>query len=156
MTTRKLLVTIFITVCCIFCFSLPAQTRDTPPPSVLDEQPIDEDNPFMEQFLSMLMMLGFVVVVIVLMGWVMKKLLRQRLVHLNKTSMIKVLERRNLAPKTAIYLIEIGEIVLVVGESPQGLHRLGELSDGSVPTEDAPTPASFSNILAQREKPSSP
>ena len=45
----------------------------------------------------------------------------------NQGSRIKIIERRSLAPKSNLYLLNIGGKGILVGESTAGLHTLMEL-----------------------------
>lgn len=53
-----------------------------------------------------------------------------------------------LEPRRAIYLVRLGESVLVVGASEAGLVKLGEVDAASLP-EARPTPRTFSDVLSR-------
>jgi len=98
-------------------------------PELLEELKKTEGEPnlFMNEFMSMLTTLGIVVAVLFVLSWMLKGMLHTRVQQANTTSLIKILERRSLSPKTSIYLLEINGKQLVVGESINGLRALGEV-----------------------------
>ncbi|MFO0670361.1 MAG: flagellar biosynthetic protein FliO [Polyangiaceae bacterium] len=53
-----------------------------------------------------------------------------------------------LEPRRAIYLVRLGESVLVVGASEAGLVKLGEVPASTLPAA-RPTPRTFSDVLAR-------
>ena len=57
--------------------------------------------------------------------------------------------------RRAIYLVKVGEQVLVVGASEAGLTKLGEVAASGLPAEDAKPSAPFADVLARvlRTKP---
>lgn len=83
---------------------------------------------FMEEMLNMFIVLAGIVGVMVLVSWVLKKVLNTKMLQINQTSGIKVIERRTISPKVQIYLLEIRGKGFVIAESPQGVHGLGEFS----------------------------
>lgn len=46
----------------------------------------------------------------------------------NQNSHIKIIERRPLSPKSMLYLVQIGDQTMVIGESQLELRRISELS----------------------------
>jgi flagellar biogenesis protein FliO len=72
------------------------------------------------------MLLSLLVVILVLMGtlWVLKKLMRSRLTYLNDTSAIRVLEKRVLNQKAALYLVEVMGKGVLICESSAGIQTL--------------------------------
>ncbi len=87
------------------------------------------DEHFLKDFMSMLTTLGLIIVFIFFVSWFLKKMLNSRLQQLNTTSEIKILERRALTPKSAIYLIEIKGKEMVIGESSNGLSLLADFKN---------------------------
>jgi flagellar biosynthetic protein FliO len=62
---------------------------------------------------------------------------------------IKLVGQLPLDQRRAIYLVRIGEQVIVVGASEGGLTKLGEMPASEVP-QDAPTkPLRFADVLAR-------
>jgi flagellar biogenesis protein FliO len=82
---------------------------------------------FFTELLNMASTLGLVLLGLLIITWLLKRTVSARVEQLNVTSAIKILERRSLAPKVAVYILEIWGTRLIVGETPAGLVRLGEL-----------------------------
>lgn len=125
----------------------PAQTKESP--SNYWDEDVDDTkvkSSFSDEFLHMMMSLGFIIVIMLLAGWALKRLMGQRVQQANNNSDIKVIERRPLSAKSAVYLLDIHGRTIIVGESATGLHSLG----------DFPTPGdnqtSFSEIYEEKGK----
>ena len=67
------------------------------------------------------------------------------------TGSIKLVGQLPLDARRAIYLVKIGEQVIVVGASEAGFTKLGEVAAGDLPPEPDPSPAfpPFAEILAR-------
>jgi flagellar biosynthetic protein FliO len=65
---------------------------------------------------------------------------------------IKLVGQLPLDARRAIYLVKIGEQVIVVGASEGGLTKLGEMSADAVPKEIEPKPLKFSDVMARMKK----
>lgn len=85
-----------------------------------------EDSHFWGQFIKMLFTLGALVAVLLLASWSLKRMLHSRVQQLNVSSAIKVLESRGLSNKSAIYLIEVKNKTILLGETMHSLALLGE------------------------------
>ena len=81
------------------------------------------------EFVNMLLTLGFVLILIILSVWVLKKIMRSRIHILNRSNGIKILERRPLNQKSSLYLVDILGKGVVIAESPAGIHKICEFSD---------------------------
>ena len=119
----------------------PSQSSDVPPWGVEE----DQGSRFMQQLMHMLLSLGFIVLLIVVVAWGLKRILSQRLTQANSSSAIQVLERRTLSAKAAVYLLEVKGHTIVVGESPAGL-----TGPGTIRGEDLP--AAVKNFAEVYEK----
>lgn len=62
---------------------------------------------------------------------------------------IKLVGQLPLDARRAIYLVRIGESVIVVGASEGGLTKLGEMPAAQVPQDEAPKPLRFAEVLAR-------
>jgi len=82
------------------------------------------DTRFMQEFMNMLTTLGLMIAVLVAGGWLVKKLLATRMKQTNTTSTIKVMERRTLTARTAIYLLDIEGQQIAIAESHNGVTLL--------------------------------
>lgn len=119
-------------ICITFALPIMAETAE------LDPAIAPNEDHFMRDFMNMLASLGLIIIVIFIASWLMKRLMSTRMQQMNETSEIKILERRTLTPKTAIYLIEIGGKGLAVAESTNGITLLTQL------------PTDFSKILENK------
>lgn len=99
-------------------------------PHSLDEFETMKHEPdnFMSQLLSMAATIGVLVGLIMVMTWVLKRLLNSRIEQINSKSAIKVLETRNISPKTAIHVVDVFGKNFIVAESVNGVTHLGELT----------------------------
>lgn len=65
---------------------------------------------------------------------------------------IRLVGQLPLDARRAVYLVRIGEQVIVVGASEGGLTKLGEMPASAVPAELTPKPLRFADILAKVQK----
>lgn len=110
--------------------AVPSTPSPTPPQNDLFEQirqtPQETDH-FFYDFLNMLMMLGLIVLFILIVSWLLKRFMNTRMQQINSASPIKILERRSLTPKTAIYLLEVHGKGIIIAESQNGVSHLGNI-----------------------------
>lgn len=97
--------------------------EDVPLPLATPEA---ETNRFMMEFLKMIGVLGTMVVVLLGISAYVKRLTSSNYQKENVDSIIKVIDRRSLSPRSIVYLIEVEGKSIVVGETPQGLVRLSD------------------------------
>lgn len=71
---------------------------------------------------------------------------------------IQLVGQLPLDARRAIYLVQVGEQVLVVGASEAGITKLGEVSAKELPAPEPTTAAPFADVLARvlRTKPKKP
>ena len=69
---------------------------------------------------------------------------------------IRLVGQLPLDARRAIYLVKIGEQVIVVGASEGGLTKLGEMPAADVPQEIEKAPLKFADVLARVRKPKEP
>lgn len=103
---------------------------------------------YLSDFFHMLFTLGFVLILIFVSVWVLKKILRSRMHNLNKTNGIKILERRPLNPKASLYLVDILGKGVVISESPSGIQLITEFPP------DVKVDALFEQIQEENYSPS--
>ena len=111
----------------LFLFVPVAAFAQEMPAKFLAAEESSEMGRFFEEFLNMALTLGMIVGVMLIIAWVVKKFLNTQIDKMNETSQIKILERRSLAPKSTIYILEIEGKKVIVGETPAGLSHLGDL-----------------------------
>lgn len=96
---------------------------------------------YWNEFLHTIFSLALILLVVGLLFFFIKKFLKKRVEHANKTSLLKVLEKRSLTPKCHVYVLDIQNHIVLIGESPEGLHPLGHWpSHGNAP-------ASFADLI---------
>jgi flagellar biogenesis protein FliO len=93
----------------------------------LFEETSENSSRFFQEFLHMLSILGVMIAVLLLASWFLKRLVSTKVQQGNAASMIKIIERRGLTAKTAIYLIEIDEQRIAIAESSNGATLLCHL-----------------------------
>lgn len=117
---------------CAFALVLtPAFAQETPekplPKDVEEALNVSEQghlpqiDQFYYEFIKMMVMLGVVIAFLLLIMWFLKRMFNTRIEQLNSTSLIKIVERRNLTPKTSLYVLEIGNKNYVIAESHNGV-----------------------------------
>lgn len=90
-------------------------------------------------FVNMIVTLMIIVGLIFISIIVLKKIMRSRLLQVNRGAKIKILERRPLNQKASLYLVDIMGKSIVVGESQAGIHLISEL--GETVEEEVAEPA---------------
>lgn len=138
--------------------ALPTKQETAMPPNVPPEwiQQAENENslgPFFSQMLHMLLALGGIIALMLIAAWVMKRLLHSRMKQMNISSLIKIVERRALNPKSAVYLLDICGKGVVIAESPMGIKRIAEVDlppEEAVEAEKSPESSSFSKIMQEK------
>ncbi len=130
-------------------FGLFAETTEIPPiaPPQLELPSNPEFDRFYGEFFKMLTMLGLIVVFLMALTWFVKRFLNTRLQQMNSGSLVQVVERRFLTPKTSIYVLEIMGKRVVIAESHSGVTVINEFSP-------SPTSSRFAQLLEEKQKPS--
>lgn len=106
----------------------PLKTEEIPlPPELKEAQTIEPESHFTRDLLNMLTTLGLIVALLYVVSYFLKRLLSSRVQQMNTSSVIKVVEQRSLSPKSSVYLLEVHDKTLVVGESLNGLTLLTTL-----------------------------
>lgn len=101
---------------------------------------------FFNEFINMMTTLGIIVAIVFIGTWFLKKILNTRIEQLNTSSLIKVIERRPINPKTTIFLLEIKGQGVILAESTNGVTQLGhfDINDNEI---EPLTPKSFKNLM---------
>lgn len=115
---------------------------------------------YFEEFLNMIFTLVFVLVLILGTIWFLKKMTRTRLQNLNRSTGIKILERRALNQKSSLYLVDILGKGVVISESPAGIQVITEFPPGTdiellleqEYAEFQPKPTLFTNVQNSLKK----
>lgn len=122
-------------------------TSPTPDSNLFEAPPNQEDH-FFYSFLNMLFSLATILVVILIISWIFKRLLNTRMQQLNTSSLIKIIERRSLTPKTILYVLEINGRDIAIAESINGVTLLSHFMEPL-----ATNPPNFEEILKEKTSP---
>jgi flagellar biogenesis protein FliO len=124
------------------------------PPEDLIGQPNPETNKFLTEFVNMMATLGLIISLILIVAWFLKRMLNARQDVANTTSLIKVVERRALSPKTVIYLLDIEGKSIIISESQNGVTRLADYT-AMAEEETKQLPSAFNKLLGPHQTDSS-
>ena len=86
-------------------------------PEFFDYRETHEAESFQMKFINMLFLLALLIGFMILASWMLKRMMRSRLSQINTSSTIKVLETRNLSPRSTLYIIEAQGQCLLIAES---------------------------------------
>ncbi|HEV8052406.1 MAG TPA: flagellar biosynthetic protein FliO [Parachlamydiaceae bacterium] len=112
-------------------------------------EPAPETNRFWSEVVNMMATLGLIISLILIVAWFLKRMLNTRQEQVNTTSIIKVIERRALSPKTVIYLLEIEGKSMVISESQNGVTYLTNYNSPVDEEEVKKLPSAFNKLLNQ-------
>lgn len=93
--------------------------------------PFQEQGEFSSELWSLFTTLGLIIFFLILAAWALRRMMATRVQQLNESSAIKVLERRAIAPKLAIYLLEVAGQGIVISEASNGVKVLATLPPGT-------------------------
>lgn len=114
-----------------------------------------DEHDYTKDILNMVVSLGGIIVCLALAAFIFKRLMKKRLNMQNEANAIKIIERRALSPKSALFLVEIEGKKFVISESSAGVHLIGDLpfnenlNQEKESTKETP---SFATILKQKLK----
>ena len=126
---------------------VPPSTPSPTPFPFENVQPTAQEDHFTRDLMQMLLTLGMIVGMIFVITWFLKKMLNTRIQQLNTSSDIKILERRSLTPKTAIYLLDVKGKGIIIGESTNGLTRLADFN-----LDNPSKSPSFSQVMLEKNE----
>lgn len=101
------------------------------PGDVNEKAEMLQDYNYWSEFLKMIFALLLLLGVAALLLTVAKRVIQKKIKIGNKTNLIKIIERRSLSPRCHVYAVGILDRLLIVGESPSGIHTLAELPPGT-------------------------
>lgn len=147
-----ILVTWLLTVLFIPAMAVDESTSD----SFMDHPLMQGDHPsqehFVSEFFNMLFILGMTLVVMLVIAWFLKRFMYSRLQQGNFSSSIVIEDRRSLSPRSMIYILSIGSTRMVIGETPAGIVRLGDLPEHTPSSENQNIQTPFSKLLNKPTK----
>lgn len=115
----------------------------TPASTDLFEPPSNQEDHFFYQFFNMLFSLGSILVIVLIISWILKRALNTRMQQLNTNSLIKIIERRALTPKTTLYVLQIKGKDIAIAESLNGVTLLSH-------STESPNPSDFEKMLHEK------
>lgn len=86
------------------------------------------DSRFLDEFMNMLLSLGMIIAFIMFFMWILKRMLNVRIQHVNQKSAVKILEQRQLTPKTTVYILGVFGKAVAIADSVNGVTLLSEFS----------------------------
>ncbi len=99
---------------------LPAEAHDS------EKEPL-ATYPYWGQFLKMILTVGGVLTLFVITAILFRQLNAKRASFTNSKARIRIIERRQLSQKTALFLIEIAGKRVLIADTPSGVSALAEL-----------------------------
>lgn len=84
---------------------------------------------YLSEFVNMMLVLLLIVALIFATIYLLKRMMKARAQSSYRTSSIRILERRSLGPKSALYLVDILGKGVVISESASGIQLIKEFSD---------------------------
>jgi flagellar biosynthetic protein FliO len=113
----------------------------------IDTTKIDKQNDrFMSELINMVTTLGLIIAALLLVAWFLKKFMNTRIEQMNVSSVIKIVERRTLSPKSSLYLVEVKDNSYLIAESQNGVNSVIELHSALTPENSKP-PSGFRELL---------
>lgn len=100
-----------------------------PPYPAVENAPERNESTFTLQLLNMLATLGLLLALVLGGSWVLKRMMRTRMLQVNETSTIKILEQRALTAKTLVSVIEIRGKKIGIAESTNGVTLLSHFDE---------------------------
>lgn len=108
-----------------------------------------EDYSFAHEFLNMLSTLGVFLLALLALAWLLRRVRQTRVDQINLSSAIKIIERRILAPKGVLYLVDVEGQRMVLSESPAGIHYITSLNQE--PAAKVEEERSFEEVMREQE-----
>lgn len=78
---------------------------------------------FLKMSFSLILLLTFLFITV----WLFKKFLKSKGNIFNKSSLIKILDKKSLTQKSSLYIVKVANKLLIIAESPAGIQYLSEL-----------------------------
>lgn len=108
----------------------------------VEEEAIPKD--FTWELLNVVFALGLIIALLVAATWFMRKFMTGKMQQINETSVIKILDQRNISTRTSIYILEIYDKHIVVAETANSANAIAEF-----PIDDTP-PKQFEDFMTRR------
>jgi flagellar biogenesis protein FliO len=111
---------------------------------------------FTSELINMVTTLGLILALMIGVVWLLKRTVNARMINVNTSSAIQVLDKRMLSNKATVYLLDVNGKGILVGESATGIARLDsdiplEQSSSGEPIVPKPTKPTFDSIYKKKE-----
>lgn len=80
---------------------------------------------FWPQLTKMLVVVSGLLAVLLAGSWLLKRMLEYKIFTSSSSQRIKLVERKQVSPKTVLYLIQVEDQQILAAETPQGVQTLG-------------------------------
>ncbi len=104
------------------------------------------DMNFGQELAKMLFVLAGIIALLILTVYLLKKFSNQRLVRLNRSTDIEILERRAISPKTTLFIIKAKGRKILFAESHLKIQTIAEFKEAMSDTE-------FKNLMQGEKAP---
>jgi flagellar biogenesis protein FliO len=119
-------------------------------------QELESTLEFSSQIMNMAGSFVTIIVVLIVIVFLLKKFINAKMQTANQLNKIKILEKRALSQKSCLYLIEVDDTQILIGESQAGLHLVSQLpslpKDSTDEKVDSKETTSFAKILNSKLK----
>jgi flagellar biogenesis protein FliO len=136
-----------------YCFFKPCAFFCNATDSESFQPMLSESNTYGSSLSSMFSSLLIISVLLFVGLFILKKILRRGKKGAWGNG-IKIIERKALTPKSFLYLVDIYGKVIVIAESPQGIHLITEFPEGTdiyaMLSEEEKTQSSFKQVLQNK------
>lgn len=107
-------------------FKKPKPNEPIFPMEDLIAKPLKNNDRLFTDIINMMTTLGLIIGGILIVAWFLKKLVNTRIEQMNENSLIHIVERRTLSPKSMVYIIEVDDRRIILAESSQGVTRVAD------------------------------
>lgn len=116
-------------------FKKPKEGEPVFPLDEMISKPLKNNDRLFADLVNMMFTLGMIIGLILIVAWFLKRLVTKRIEQGNENSLVNIVERRTLSPRSMLYIIEIDDRRIVLAESPTGVTRVSDYRKISAPIE---------------------
>lgn len=102
--------------------------NDTTPPQETSPTSVPTMHNFGLEFVKMLVILGIIIALLLFLSNYMKRFMQSKILQMNESSNIKVLDSRNISQRTIVHLVDIEGVQFALAESHTGTILLGKIN----------------------------
>ncbi|NGX58657.1 MAG: hypothetical protein K940chlam3_01565 [Chlamydiae bacterium] len=86
-----------------------------------DEEDLQSDNQFYNELMNIVFALALIVFLMIVAAYFLRRFMAGRMEQMNVSSTIKIMDQRNLSTKTVLYIVEVYDKQVLIGESATGV-----------------------------------